>query len=103
MEIVSWRCEIKQMPKDKSIIENLSFAILPAAIRSVGVMGDERTYDYTVGIRAVNSSDGMTADYYRFPWEILDEMSRRICNEVKGVNRVAYDITSKPPSTIEWE
>lgn len=80
-----------------------SFAILPAAIRSVGVQGDERTYDYTVGIRAVTSSDGMTADYYPFPWEVLDEMSRRICNEVKGVNRVVYDITSKPPSTIEWE
>lgn len=76
-----------------------SFAILPAAIRSVGVMGDERTYDYTVGIRAVTSSDGMTADYVRFPWEVLDEMSRRIVNEVEGVNRVVYDITASSTPT----
>ena len=96
---------VREVIKERGLYNEIwqSFAILPAAIRSVGVMGDERTYDYTVGIRAVTSSDGMTADYFRFPWEVLDEMSRRICNEVKGVNRVVYDITSKPPSTIEWE
>lgn len=96
---------VREVIKERGLYNEIwqSFAILPAAIRSVGVMGDERTYDYTVGIRAVTSSDGMTADYFRFPWDVLDEMSRRICNEVAGVNRVVYDITSKPPSTIEWE
>ncbi|MCD4670488.1 MAG: glutamine-hydrolyzing GMP synthase [Actinomycetia bacterium] len=79
-----------------------SFAILPS-IKSVGVMGDERTYAYPIAIRAVSSVDAMTADWVRLPYGVLERMSSRIINEVDGVNRVVYDISSKPPSTIEWE
>jgi GMP synthase (glutamine-hydrolysing) len=79
-----------------------SFAVLPC-IKSVGVMGDERTYSYPIIIRAVSSEDAMTADWVKLPYDVLERMSNRIINEVEGVNRVVYDISSKPPSTIEWE
>ena len=72
-------------------------------VRSVGVMGDERTYENVLALRAVTSVDGMTADWYRFPQEVLEKISNRIINEVRGINRVVYDISSKPPATIEWE
>jgi GMP synthase (glutamine-hydrolysing) len=72
-------------------------------VRSVGVMGDERTYEHVAALRAVTSLDGMTADWAHIPYEVLAKVSNRIINEVKGINRVTYDISSKPPATIEWE
>jgi GMP synthase (glutamine-hydrolysing) len=72
-------------------------------VQSVGVMGDERTYEYVIALRAVASVDGMTADWVHIPYEILADISNKIINRVKGINRVVYDISSKPPATIEWE
>jgi len=111
-EVTPKRCEILRNA-DSIVVEEMkasglyykiwqSFAVL-LPVRSVGVMGDERTYDYTIAIRAVESQDGMTADWVKLPYDLLEKLASRIINEVKGVNRCVFDITSKPPGTIEWE
>ena len=89
---------------EKAKLEDINqyFAVLTNN-RTVGVMGDFRTYDYTLALRAVSTTDFMTTDFTRIPWEILDKVSNRIVNEVDHINRIVYDITSKPPATIEWE
>ena len=111
-EVTLARCEILRNA-DAIVVEEMkssgwyykiwqSFAVL-LPVRSVGVMGDERTYDYTIAVRAVESQDGMTADWVKLPYDLLEKLASRIINEVKGVNRCVFDITSKPPGTIEWE
>lgn len=111
-EVTPARCEILRNA-DAIVVEEMkasglyykiwqSFAVL-LPVRSVGVMGDERTYDFTIAIRAVESQDGMTADWVKLPYDLLEKLASRIINEVKGVNRCVFDITSKPPGTIEWE
>ncbi len=95
-----FRDEIAKAGLDRNI--NQYFAVL-TNLKSVGVMGDERTYDYTIALRAVSTIDFMTAEWSKIPYDVLEKVSNRIVNEVEHVNRVVYDITGKPPATIEWE
>ena len=90
--------------KEKNLYDIIwqAFCVL-IPIKTVGVMGDERTYENTIAIRAVNSTDGMTASWSRIPYDVLDLISSEIINSVKGINKVVFDISNKPPSTIEWE
>ncbi|MFY8160325.1 MAG: glutamine-hydrolyzing GMP synthase, partial [Candidatus Kapaibacteriota bacterium] len=111
-EVTKEKCDLLRRADDIYINELLkagvyndiwqAFAVL-LPVKSVGVMGDERTYEYTCAIRAVTSTDGMTAEWYQMPYDLLERISNNIINEVRGINRVVYDITSKPPGTIEWE
>ncbi len=94
------REELTALPQAREIWQ--SFAVL-LPVRSVGVMGDSRTYENVCAVRAVSSVDGMTADWYPVPYDCLGRIANRIINEVRGINRVVYDISSKPPATIEWE
>ncbi len=95
-----FREEIAAAGLDRSI--NQYFAVL-TNMRSVGVMGDDRTYDYALALRGVTTTDFMTADFARIPYEVLEKVSVRVVNEVRHINRVVYDVTSKPPATIEFE
>ena len=95
-----FRDEVARAGEDKNLSQY--FAVLTNT-RSVGVMGDRRTYDYTLALRAVTTSDFMTASWARIPYPLLDRVSTRIINEVEGISRVTYDITNKPPATVEWE
>jgi len=92
--------EVRKLPDYKTIWQ--TFAVL-LPVKTVGVMGDQRTYEYTCAVRSVNSIDAMTADWTRLPYDTMSTISSRIINEVRGINRVVYDISSKPPATIEWE
>lgn len=95
-----FRDEIAKAGLDRDIHQY--FAVL-TNMRSVGVMGDGRTYDYTLALRGVTTTDFMTADFARIPYDVLGSVSSRIINEVKGINRIVYDVTTKPPATVEWE